>query len=891
MSQQSPNELHLSRRSVLRGAALAATSVAVGGAVTLPAAAEGSTDLRTLDLQALQRSDLSDRAEALRAYGWLHAAATLQGLANRSGPNLFIDFLAGDERGELRIDNYWLQAVQRAGWSAVASTSSVADIPTAVTTFRSSVKGAVVWDPAVPATSNVASTVAGADGLVAVPFDPTADSAYSTLVDPSGRDPSKLAVQVWLVKPDGSPLFTGSGRIPGSQRASSGSAKADAYWWALDRYLAAGKCNPTELAYFLDAYWLTDVSARDWPHPLQNTLLANHDYLVSKRGFIFDLSPWDDAAPEDDPDQPVGADAEVLTAILKTAGSMAGKRLGAIHGFVPWRYKYSSAANGGTWQLAGNAEWSVVKLASSYGFYLDADAEGLDPMANASMFQHYPIARSYPPAPIPTVAQLTARGFLGADGTVAPKRYVLVYTGDFDSAAWAYHMLPRLWDDSTRGEVTLNWAFDPHIAERMPFALTHVHETASSRDYFMAGDAGSGYVSPGALTAPEAQRGGLLDLWTQRNVAAYRQWGLNATGFIIDGVAQPLTDRDAAGSYGRFSPAGVVTSTSDPYGVQGTTPFVRMGNDLSGLGSLVSQLDREDYETSTTSAPLRPHFEAVRTVLKDPTWHQTLMAPFSPDAPPPVISEPKTVTVRLGDPNVDDGLAQSDAPDGRTQVVTIDGMTGRSTAPGVGGNRYIYFDVDDSIIKGGPVSATFTITFLDRGTSTFNIQYDGTDAFSGAPSVRRQDTGQWQTTSISVSDANFADREQGQFDFRFEVPSGTDDLVVSKVSVTMTPPTDYRGSQVMFLDAPTFFALLSRHLRNDLVVDCSAGVLVQHATTNVVFRIRNFSNRPVTRSVGLAGPAGTTVAGPGRVTIAPGTPNASRTPCPRALPQPRESWR
>lgn len=871
MSQDHFQSPLFSRRSVLRGAAIVATTAAVSSAATRPAEADDNSGLHTLDVQSLQEADLADPAQALNAYGWLQAIATVQGLVNRSGPRLFLDFLAGDERGELRIDNYWLQATQRAGWAAVASPVSVADIPAAVATFRSALKGAVVWDPSVPATSNVASTVAGADGLLALPYDPNPDSAYSNLVDPTGEDASKLAVRVWLIQPDGSPLFTGSGHVPGSRRASSGSAKADAYWWALEHYLAAGKSNPTQLAYFLDAYWLKDVGARDWPHPLQNTLLSNHDYLVAKRGFIFDLSPWDDAAPDDDPNQPVGADFEVLTAILKTAGSLSGRRFGAIRGFVPWRYKYSSSAGGNTWQLAGNAEWSVVKLAASHGFYLDADAEGLDPMANASMFQHYSVNRTYPPAPTPTLARLKKAGYMADDGSVAAKRYVMIYTGDFDSAAWAYHMLPRVWDDTSRGQIPLNWAFDPHIAERMPFALVHVHETASPLDYFIAGDAGAGYVSPGALTAPEAQRGDLLELWTRRNLTAYRRWGLDTTGFIIDGVSQPLTDPDAVASYGQFSPVGVVTSSSDPYGMQGLTPFVRMGNDLDGLSTFVSQLNREDYETAATAAPLRPQFEVARTVLKDPSWHKSLMASFSPDAPPPVLDGPTTVSVELGDPNVDDGLTQSDAPDGQTKIVTADGVTARSTAPGVGGNRYLYFDVDNSIIDGGPVAAKIAITYLDIGTDTFNIQYDGTDPFSGGPSVTRQGTGQWKTTSVSVADANFASREQGQYDFRLEVPAGTDDLVVSRIVVTMTPPSDYRGSQVEFLDAPTFFALLSRHLSNDLVVDCSAGSLSPGQATNVVFRLRNFTNHAVTKTVHLAAPTGAIVDGPSNITVAPRT--------------------
>lgn len=869
MSEQPPGALYVSRRSVLRAAALTAGAVAVSGAVTTAAQAGDTSGLRSLSLQNLQQADLSDASQTLQAYGWLHAAATLQGLANRSGPRLFVDFLAGDEKGELRIDNYWLQTAQSAGWAAVAAPSPLADIPSAVAAFRSAVHGAVVWDPAVAATSNVASTVAGADSLIAVPYDPSLGSAYSTLVDPAGTDTSKLAVKVWLVNPDGSSLFTGSGRIAGTGRASSGSAKADAYLWALDRYLAAGKCDPTQLAYYLDAYWLTDLQPRNsWPHPLQNTLLANHDYLVAKRGFIFDLSPWDDEAPEDDPNQPVGTDSKVLEMILATAGSLAGKRICAIRGFVPWAYKYSSTAGTTTWQSSTNAEWESVRRFTSHGFFIDADAEGLDPMPNASLFQYYPAKRSYPPATIPSDADLEAAGFLAADGTVVTNRYVMIYTGDYDSASWLYHMMPRVWDDTARGEVTLNWAFDAHLGQRLPLALAHAHDTASSSDFFVAHH-GVGYVAPGALTAPEADRAGLLSGWTERCLAAYKQWGLEVTGFIVDGLAQPLTDKEATASFGRFSPAGTVTSRSYPYGMQGATPFVRMGSpDVSDLNDFVALLNTEDHEAAATQAPLRPHFQVARTVLQTPTWTKALMAPFGTDAPPAGTS----VSIQLGDPNVDNGLSQTDAQDGVTQVVTVDGITGRSTAPGVSTNRYIYFDIDNSIIDGGPVAATIQITYLDNGTDPFNMQYDGPEVFTSGPNTTRTGTGDWMTTSIPLPDANFASREQGQYDFRFGILPGADDLVLSEVTVTFAtpPPPPFRNSQVVFLDAPTFFALLSRHLQNDLVAECSAGILVAGQATSAVFRVQNFSAQAVTQTVALTGPAGTTVTGPTTITVPPG---------------------
>jgi hypothetical protein len=43
---------------------------------------------------------------------------------------------------------------------------------------------------------------------------------------------------------------------------------------------------------------------------------VNHDYFISQRAFFWDLSVWDDEAPNDDPSQPLGTDLNTLMKIL-----------------------------------------------------------------------------------------------------------------------------------------------------------------------------------------------------------------------------------------------------------------------------------------------------------------------------------------------------------------------------------------------------------------------------------------------------------------------------------------------------------------------------------------------------------------------------------------------
>ena len=58
--------------------------------------------------------------------------------------------------------------------------------------------------------------------------------------------------------------------------------------------------------------------------------------------------------------------------------------------------------------------------------------------------------------------------------------------------------------------------------------------------------------------------------------------------------------------------------------------------------------------------------------------------------------QPATASVVLGETNQEQGLKQTEQPDGRTHPVTIAGQSGRETGPGddPSWGRYMYFDID-----------------------------------------------------------------------------------------------------------------------------------------------------------------------------------------------------
>jgi hypothetical protein len=460
------------------------------------------------------------------------------------------------------------------------------------------------------------------DDLLPLRFDPRRDSLYYQLVE--AVDGPRLEVKLRLLNTDGSPMFTGK---------RSGSAKCDAMLWAVDRYLKTRKCDPQHLAYYPDAWWLAG-KARVSP---LNNLLCNHDYYIARRAFFFDLGPWDDEAPNDDPGQPPGTDAKTLLEVL--AAAQIAAQAGIIHvgGFTPWDQKYTDYTSGRHGGVP--TEWRYAEILSCYNAYMDADAPGLHAMANASVFQHYPLAAHYPQKNLPTPAELETKGYLDSVGKVVARNFASIYVGDYDSAAWLYQRAPEIWDDPNRGKIPLGWAFNPALAQRFPVGLAHTRATATPNDTFVAGDSGFGYLNPGYLVPPRRWSGlpSGLGAWERLCTEGYRQWDLRITGFVIDGNAPPMSDAVQA-AYARFSPGGVIAQKIPERSLVHGVPFLRMGTDLPDPQQ-GARLIVEAFPPGRRS----PDFRIFRSILWTPTMHKQMFDAVRKQRPDIEFVEPYTL--------------------------------------------------------------------------------------------------------------------------------------------------------------------------------------------------------------------------------------------------------
>lgn len=577
-----------------------------------PARSAEPKTLYTYDLTYALKPAPSDTGWPAKTWDQMHFVSSVQGIVNRKAPRLYV-FLVGDGTADGATDRHWLDHLRRPGeWWADYRLQALPDLDGLVKQFRSDIKGLVVYDGEVASTSNVASTAAGVEDLACVRYDRSPDSLYHRLaIDPKGP---RLPVRLRLVNRDGTSMFTGKGLIPGSKTPSTGSAKCDAYIWAKERYLDMGRCNPAKMGYYLDAYWIK--------HPggyVPNNTLSNHDYFIANKGFLFDLSPWDDEAPVDDPNQPIGTDTATLKAILLSAYTrLKGESMIHVGGFLPWGWKYTNYGSAGSKHDGVLGEWRYAEILSCFNAYMDADALGYSALANASAFQHYRLKNRYP-LKSPTVADLKAKGYITADGKVAPKRYVTLYAGDYDSAAWLYQRLPSTWDDPARGQVPIAWGFNPNLAERFPVGMAYTRATATPNDFFVTGDSGAGYLNPHLLMEPRKHSGlpSGLDAWSKHCEKWYKQWGLSITGFIIEGDATKTPDA-VKEAYKRFSPAGLIVQEPGAMGVHDGLPYTGMCWYLPSLADSIRLMP------IAMEGP-RPMFRAVRTVLWSASDHKKLV--------------------------------------------------------------------------------------------------------------------------------------------------------------------------------------------------------------------------------------------------------------------------
>ncbi len=356
-----------------------------------------------------------------------------------------------------------------------------------------------------------------------ISYDTSKNSVYSMVINLNYfKDIKKL------INNDGTSMFTGKGRIPGTALKSTGSAKNDAYIWAKINYLDKGLCSKKYMAYYIDSFWLKN------PDKISKSDLFNHDFFISQKTFFFDLDPWEDESPIDDKNQKPGTDSKTLKSLLKSFNLKS-------------RNKDSKHS-------PGQAEWHYSKIISEYNALMEADAPGYSGMVNASFYAHYTLKKYYKQNKKPTINDLKKRGLILKDGSLKKLKYTLIYMGDYDSSAWMNRLVPEMWNDPMHGKIIGIWAFDPNLSYRIPHVFDYIYQHKLSNDWFVAGNSGAGYLNPSMLCKENRSNGlpDALNNWAEWNEGYYQQFDIDITGYIIDGYAPP-ENNSVLDTYKKFS--------------------------------------------------------------------------------------------------------------------------------------------------------------------------------------------------------------------------------------------------------------------------------------------------------------------------------------------------
>ena len=529
---------------------------------------------------------------------------SLQGLINRdyeTNGNILV-YVINDH-----LDDFWLDYIIGEGKSfhhlALKDLNSFEEF---LEIFREVICscGMILWDENVPATANVAATVCGLEGYLPVKYDENDDSLYNQLKKAGVPEKQSLVG-----------LFGKDGSID----MGSGSAKCDAYLWAMDKYF--DRCSSRYIAYVLDGASCSRTSPCYNPQSPSNVFsncIYNHDYYISRRCFFFDLTCYDKEAPIDDPNQRLGTDRETFIKILRRRYDRANGEIGQLLGFPPWWMKYTKdSGTGGV--IATVLEWDCVCLGSAFNLAKEADAAHPCSMPNASAYCNYKSHVKEYRWPRP-------KERLKFDKNT---KYFTIYGGDYDSAAWLRnHVCNFFSHENARGSLPINWAFNPNLSERAPMVFDYVYENMTDNDFFVAGDSGAGYVIPYGLTAECDYRENppAIFEWAEYSKPYYERFDYDITGFIINGNETVTNEIMAA--FNRISPKGSFhNSLKRPLTVYNGTPYLHLQNEVSGKPDRIEASLPVMYEYMSDYMG-KFNFSGYRTVCDSPDETKQLVERF-----------------------------------------------------------------------------------------------------------------------------------------------------------------------------------------------------------------------------------------------------------------------
>ena len=493
-------------------------------------------------------------ATAQESYDNAMAAACFQGILNRDEPVVYFFENAGKHRPQ-----YWYDIMTTEGrWLSGRNTIALDCIEALFVLAKDKINGVVVWDENVPASMNVATTIAGVEDLVV--FSP---------------EFAERNLDIWglSISKDLRGMFTG---------VETGSKKNDAYRWAIKEYLSKGVCSDHLLCLYEDPFLTRKGGGVGY--------VVTRDWAIQHRSFVYDLSPWGDEVPLDDPDQVLGADLEtyniMLAEILKQTD---GEQMTEVAGFFSFK-KYSNVPGHPSKHDPVPTEWETVYIISPYNCYQNTVA--------SSCFNQ----TIHSKAPVGDLKQNRPADTLEIE---EGKTYICIFMADYDSGTPLYEFLVDYWADPKRGVVPLMWGINPNLFETFPDIISYYYETQTDNDYFAADASAAGYMNPNRIKEE------YLPLFVNHNKKFYEQLDMTISPMVLDWDEPTAAVKDA---FTEFSSDGYATIVMDLHGTGGKSPkpHVWEGMPVTNLLNVVGQITDNNAAANAMSSVM-PHVPAGTT--------------------------------------------------------------------------------------------------------------------------------------------------------------------------------------------------------------------------------------------------------------------------------------
>lgn len=471
---------------------------------------------------------------------------TLQGVVNRRRPRLYF-FLAGDN-----TDQVWLNTF---------------DVPNTITSdplsliekYRRRIRGAIVYDPALPDTINVATSLAGLEDAVVTTAELANEYQLPILRDLRGQFANKLDAYKWLV---------------------------DDYWTQLNHRLLTGIVG-AEPAPLPNIPWTTLFKVQQPVTDESNRGIYTAD-LTGLLGGKAVYVRYSDAYTND------GWGPSVAQVTITANGTVIASFQPGTDAEKPFLYEAGSSQLASAWRFAdGNSSFiyrfeppaGITSLQLQTTMWNSYFVEGtntppieqrpfanfrdyivatramvfaLDPLvsAEAELFRSI-LDKVEPNTPylgwfigghensgvtlcaqhgVPVVAadffnNGTVFGGLRAPvkawqpSVTAPvlenKVYVTFTISEGDNLQYCQHKMRSLWDDPQRGQTPLNWSISPLLLDAGPEIYNYFQASQTNNDLFVAGPSGASYTYPGAWPAED------LPAFTKQTGRYMRRLGLD----------------------------------------------------------------------------------------------------------------------------------------------------------------------------------------------------------------------------------------------------------------------------------------------------------------------------------------------------------------------------